>query len=458
MGVVAHISKSVKTPLLEVKGRNSLSGCIEISGAKNSALVLMAASLLTEEKVQINNVPHLTDIEVMTHILLRMGVQTKRQANSLFIDPKNLHDGVLPEKLVHSLRASFFCIGPLLAKLGQAKLPLPGGCKIGLRPVDQHIKGLRALGAIVEIQENMICAVLPAKQDRLKGTNIILDCPSVGATETILMAASLAEGTTIISNAAKEPEVQDLVAMLNLMGAQITGAGSSEIIIKGVNRLNGCSHNAIPDRIEAGTFLIAAAITRSTLLIGPVIPNHLNAVLFKLKECGCAIEEVGKDHLRIVPGELKGVNIITQPFPGFPTDLQAPFMALMATAHGKSEITETIFENRMQHVLELKKMGASIQINNSTASINGVSCLNSNSLCGGDLRSTAAIILASLAAKGTSTIKGLNHLDRGYEFFEQKLNLIGANITRYFNNSPSEIVSGCEPTKQNNLVTKENAA
>ena len=314
MGVVANISKSVPTPFLEVQGNSSLSGQIKISGAKNSALVLMAASLLTDEEIEINNVPQLTDIKVMNDILLRMGVATKREGSTLFINPRKLHQVLLPAKLVHSLRASFFCIGPLLAKLGKAKLPLPGGCKIGIRPVDQHIKGLRALGAIVQIEKDMISASLPGNKTRLNGANIILNCPSVGATETILMAASLAEGTTTIRNAAKEPEVQDLVSMLNSMGANITGAGTSEIKINGVPKLNGCSHKAIPDRIEAGTFLIAAAITKSTLSIGPVIPNHLSAVISKLKECGCDIQEQD-NYLKIIPGEIKGIEIKTEPFP-----------------------------------------------------------------------------------------------------------------------------------------------
>tara|TARA_Y100001968_G_scaffold330301_1_gene381796 strand:+ start:7963 stop:9339 length:1377 start_codon:yes stop_codon:yes gene_type:complete len=458
MGAVANISKAIRKPLLEVEGKCSLSGNIKIGGAKNSALVLMAASLLTDEEIQINNVPLLTDIKVMTDILLRMGVETKRKENKLIIDPKNLRQVILPVKLVHSLRASFFCIGPLLAKLGKAKLALPGGCKIGVRPVDQHIKGLRALGASVQIEKNMISAFIPEGKTRLDGATILLDCPSVGATETILMAASLARGTTTIKNAAKEPEVQDLVKMLNLMGAKISGAGTSKITINGVQKLNGCSHQAIPDRIEAGTFLIAAAITKSTLSIGPVIPEHLNAVINKLRECGCDIQEEKENYLKIIPSTLKAVDVITQPFPGFPTDLQAPFMALMSIAKGKSKITETIFENRMQHVLELKKMGASIKINDSTAIINGVSSLNSTALRGGDLRSTAAIILASLSAKGKSTIQGLNHLDRGYEAFEEKLNLAGANIIRYLKNSDKKNVSGCEPEKKKKVVIKEDAA
>ena len=457
MGMVANISESFQTPLLEVRGNSSLFGEIKISGAKNSALVLMAASLLTEEEIELNNIPLLTDIQVMVKILLKMRVKITREGNTLFINPKHLHPVLLPAELVHSLRASFFCIGPLLAKTGKAKLPLPGGCNIGIRPVDQHIKGLRALGASVKIEEDVISAFIPGNKNRLTSADIILDCPSVGATETILMAASLADGTTTIKNAAKEPEVQDLVKMLNQMGAKISGAGTSLIKVTGVKTLRGCSHKAIPDRIEAGTFLIAAAITQSTLEICPVIPEHLSAVINKLKECGCSIEEK-ENSLKIYPGELKGVDITTEPFPGFPTDLQAPFMALMSIADGESEIRETIFENRMQHVCELQKMGASIEIINSIAKINGVSSLKGSSLCGGDLRSTAAIILATLAAKGTSTIQGLNHLDRGYESFEDKLNFAGANISRHLNNSSNNNVSGCEPDKNKKLGINQDAA
>ncbi len=458
MGSVAPISKAIKTPHLEVEGSCSLTGRIKISGAKNSALVLMAASLLTKDKVRLNNIPSLTDIDVMGEILIRMGIEINRDDNSLFINPKGLRDALLPNELVHSLRASFFCIGPLLARLGKAKIPLPGGCQIGLRPIDEHIKGLRALGAIVEIDENIISATIPSNKKRLQAANIVLDFPSVGATETILMAATLADGTTTIENAAREPEVQDLIEMLVMMGAQIKGSGSSKLTIKGVEKLNGCIHSAIPDRIEAGTFLIAAAITRSQLVVGPVIPAHLEVVLNKLQECGCLIEEIEKNLLRIIPTQIKAVNIKTKPFPGFPTDLQAPFMALMSTANGTSEITETIFENRMQHVYELIKMGASINLNERTAQIQGVEELTGKSLMGGDLRSTAAIVLASLAAKGLSTIEGLNHLDRGYESFETKLNSIGATISRIESHTSQNIVSACELGTHNKVVIKQNAA
>ena len=458
MGSVATISKSSITPHIEVKGNCSLAGQLRVSGAKNSALVLMAASLLTKEKIQIDNIPSLTDINVMRKILLNMGVKTKKTDNSLFIDPQNLHKASLPKELVNSLRASFFCIGPLLARLGEVNLPLPGGCQIGVRPLDEHIKGLRALGALVEIKKDIVFATLPNRRKRLKGANIVLTCPSVGATETILMAATLCEGTTTINNAAQEPEIQDLGNMLNLMGAQIKGTGTSTITIVGVPNLSGCIHKVIPDRIEAGTFLIAAAITRSPLLIGPVIPDHLLAVLFKMRECGCLIQEEKKNYLSIIPQKIKAVDIITNPFPGFPTDLQAPFMALMTTATGTSQITETIFENRMQHVSELRKMGASINLNGLSAQIKGVSHLKGTSLIGGDLRSTAAIIIASLAAKGKSTVEGLNHLDRGYEDFEHKLNKVGANMIRNIKSSPKHIFNSYQLGTHDKLEINQDAA
>ena len=429
MSSVFRTIKEIKTPHLEVKGGGSLSGCLKVSGAKNSALVLLAASLLTKETIEIQNIPSLTDIDVMTKMLFYAGVKVKEHINGIKLNAKDLHYVDLPYELVHSLRASFFCIGPLLTRLGKAKVPLPGGCEIGSRPVDEHIKGLKALGANILIQHGSVKAWVANSEKRLRGAKILFNYPSVGATETILMAASLAKGTTVIKNAAKEPEIQDLAKMLNLMGAKIKGAGTSQIIIEGVNELKGCKYAVMPDRIEAGTFLIAAAITRSNILVGPVIFNHLESLLIKLEECGCKLSKEGQ-FIRIFSKDIKGVNITTQPYPGFPTDLQAPFMALMTTAKGKSTISETVFENRMQHIEQLTKLGAKIVLDHNVAHIEGVKQLKSNYVQGGDLRSTAAIILASLTAKGTSSISGLNHLDRGYERFEQKLNNAGMNIKR----------------------------
>ena len=430
MPIAASISKEIFQPHLKVKGRCQLAGKITVSGAKNSALVLMAAALLTEENVYLENVPQLTDIDGMADILSVMGVELKRPYKKLFINASNLQHIELPYELVHGLRASFFCIGPLLARLGKAKIPLPGGCQIGARPVVEHIRGLKALGAYINVEHGCVTASVPGRNRRLQGTNIVLDCPSVGATETILMAAVLAEGKTIIENAAQEPEVQDLANLLNSMGAKVKGAGGAKITIEGVKSLGGSNYTVMPDRIEAGTFLIAAAITRSSLTITSVIPEHLNAVIQKLRDAGCKIT-IDNQQITINPILLKGVDMTTQPFPGFPTDLQAPFMALMSTAEGTSIITEKIYENRMQHVSELQRMGASIRIQGNTAVIEGIPELSAAPVLGGDLRSTAAMVLASLAAKGTSKIEGLNHLDRGYEGLEEKLNKVGANIIRY---------------------------
>ncbi len=429
MSTAATISREILKPHLKIKGGCPLKGEIKISGAKNSALVLMTAALLTEEIVKLNNVPSLTDIHGMEEILSAMGVNTSNSPNGLNLQAKLLSNSEPPYQLVNGLRASFFCIGPLLGRLGRAKIPLPGGCRIGARPVAEHIKGLKALGAVVSVEHGVVSASVLGSKKRLKGAAIILDCPSVGATETILMAAVLAEGITTIENAAQEPEVQDLAKMLNKMGACISGAGGPIITIKGVQRLHGCDYTVIPDRIEAGTYLIAAAITRSKIHISPAIPEHLNAVLQKLRDCGCVIA-TEMDGITINPGELTGVDITTQPFPGFPTDLQAPFMALLATTKGTSVVTEKIYENRMQHVAELQRMGASIRLQGNTAVIEGVPQLSAAPVSGGDLRSAAAMVLASLAANGTSKVEGLNHLDRGYSNLELKLNSVGSQITR----------------------------
>ena len=430
MPIAATISSKAFKPHLKVQGNCSLSGELKVSGAKNSALVLMAASLLTEDELILENVPDLTDIAGMREILSTLGVKIKNEQNRIQIQAVGLHHVALPYDLVHVLRASFFCIGPLLARLGQAKIPLPGGCEIGARPVTEHLKGLKALGAFINFEHGVVTASVPGTRKRLHGADVVLDCPSVGATETILMAAVLADGKSSIENAAQEPEIQDLANLLNRMGARISGAGGPKITIEGVENLHGCHYKVMPDRIEAGTFLIAAAITRSFLHISPVIPEHLNALLQKLRDCGCNLQ-INKDSIEITPGEIKGIDITTQPFPGFPTDLQAPFMALMATAKGTSVITEKIYENRMQHVAELQRMGAAIRLQGNTAIVEGVPQLSAAPVYGGDLRSAAAMVLASLSAKGITKVEGLNHLDRGYTLMEEKLNQAGANILRY---------------------------
>ena len=458
MSSVATIKRKNFTPHLEVKGGHQLNGVLKVSGAKNSSLVLIAAALLTKETLLIKNVPQLTDIEVMSEILRNLGANLTKRKNSIEINSEFIHNAELPYQLVHSLRASFFCMGPLLTRLGEAKIPLPGGCNIGARPVDEHIKGLKALGAEVEINKDFVKAQVSTKNKKLLGANITLKYPSVGATETILMASCLALGKTTISNAAREPEIQDLAKMLNSMGAMVYGAGTKKITIMGVEALRGTSHSVIPDRIEAGTFLIAAAITRSPLIVGPLIPNHLSAVITKLQECGCSISHHGAHYLKIIPREISGVDITTSPFPGFPTDLQAPFMSLMATAKGSSKIKERVFEKRMQHVLELNKMGACIYLENNTAHIKGVKELIGSNVEGGDLRSSAAIILACLSAKGNSIFTGLEHLDRGYEKLEEKLTNAGSIISRKFDQTTSHSSFSSKTISEDNINTQKKAA
>ena len=430
MKAVAEVSQGSLKQRLNVSGGQKLKGTLRVSGAKNSALVLMTASLLSDETIELTNIPSLTDIDGMSAILESLGVQVNRRTDRISLTAAELSGSAPPYELVNSLRASFFSIGPLLGRLGHARVPLPGGCRIGARPVVEHIRGLKALGAVVNVEHGIVTASVPGIKKRLTGAQIVLDCPSVGATETILMAAVLADGVSTIENAAQEPEVQDLANLLNSMGAQVSGAGGPVITVKGVERLHGCNnYPVIPDRIEAGTFLMAAAITRSPLVVEPVIPEHLRAVLQKLRDCGCSIDIKGRA-VTITPSEITAVDITTQPFPGFPTDLQAPFMALMCTAKGTSVISEKIYENRLQHVAELQRMGASIRLKGSTAIVEGVAQLSAAPVTGTDLRAAAAMVLAGLSAKGITEVAGLKHLDRGYDDLEAKLSAAGAEVKR----------------------------
>ena len=416
---------------LKVESKNKISGLLNVSGAKNSALVLMAASLLTDKPLFINNVPSLADINSMSKLLISCGKDLKFDKNRLEITNRegSYSEKDLSKEIFSSLRAGFFCIGPLLTRKGKITIPLPGGCAIGERPIEEHLNGLRALGANIEIINNHVKAEIVNPIGKLTGAKIKLKCKSVGATETLIMAATLAKGDTIIENAAKEPEIKDLADMLNKMGAKIYGAGKSLILIKGVNNLSGTCHNVIPDRIEAGTLLIAAAIMRSSITIAPVVPEHIESLILKLEECGCVFSYSHPSLTINAKKELSGVKIVTSPFPGFPTDLQAPFMALMTTLNGISTIEETVFENRMQHVEELIRMGADIVLKDNIAYINGVNKLKATALTGRDLRSTAALILASLNAEGISIIQGLDHLNRGYENLTLKLNSVGTKIS-----------------------------
>jgi UDP-N-acetylglucosamine 1-carboxyvinyltransferase len=416
---------------LQISGGHSLSGHVKISGAKNSALVIMAGTLLCSGDCRIRNVPLLADVNRMGQVLSALGLRLNRDGDILDVDAREITTSKAPYELVTQLRASFFAIGPILARLGVAQMPLPGGCAIGARPVDLHVRGLQAMGAEVQIEHGICHAHVPGNNGRLSGAKIYLDTPSVGATETLMMAATLADGETIIDNAAREPEVVDLANFCNSMGAKIQGAGTSTITIVGVSKLHSTDYTIIPDRIEAGTLLIAAAITRSEILLSPVVPDHLIPVIAKLQEIGVSIIEEAKDCLRILPAKtLKAINIDTLPHPGFPTDMQAPFMALLTVAEGDSIINESVFENRLRHAGELNRLGADIRIKGNTAFVRGVPMLSGAPVIGTDLRASAALVIAGLAATGTTIVQGLHHLDRGYDRLDMKLQQLGAKVIR----------------------------
>ncbi len=416
---------------MQIWGGHPLRGHVKISGAKNAALVIMAGALLCPGDCRIRNVPLLADVDRMGQVLLALGVSLTRQGDILDINASEIKTSKAPYELVTQLRASFFAIGAILARLGVAQMPLPGGCAIGARPVDLHVRGLQAMGAEVQIEHGICNAYVPGSSRRLKGAKIYLDIASVGATENLMMAATLAEGETIIENAAREPEVVDLANFCNAMGAKIKGAGTSRIIIEGVPKLHSVDYSIIPDRIEAGTFLLAAAITRSELLLSPVAPEHLIPVIAKLRDIGVTIIEEKPEHLRILPAKtLKATDIETQYHPGFPTDMQAPFMALLTLAEGDSVINESVFENRLRHASELNRLGADIRVKGNAAFVRGVPKLSGAPVLGTDLRASAALVIAGLAAEGKTTIQGLQHLDRGYDRLDVKLQQLGAKILR----------------------------
>jgi UDP-N-acetylglucosamine 1-carboxyvinyltransferase len=416
--------------VLEITGKTPLSGEVKISGAKNSALAIMAGTLLCEGECRLRNVPSLVDISRMAEVLAALGAKISTSGDIIDLDVRNLKTAQAPYDLVSQLRASFFVIGPILARLGVAKIPLPGGCAIGSRPVDLHVKGLQAMGADVTIEHGLVDASVNNSQGRLQGAKIFLDYPSVGATETIMMAATLAEGETIIENAAQEPEVVDLANFCQSMGANISGAGTKTIVISGVARLDSVDYSIIPDRVEAGTFLVAGAITNSEITLTSVIPPHVASVISKLRTIGCQVVQETPTSLRLIPGKLTATDLETLPYPGFPTDMQAQFMALLTISEGNSVITETVFENRLRHVAELKRMGADIKTKGNAAIIYGVPVLSGAPVMATDLRASAALVLAGLAAEGTTIVQGLHHLDRGYENIEQKLRGLGAKLRR----------------------------
>ncbi|WP_083782447.1 UDP-N-acetylglucosamine 1-carboxyvinyltransferase [Nostoc punctiforme] len=427
----AKIAPEADSSVLQIWGGHPLRGHVKISGAKNAALVIMAGALLCPGDCRIRNVPLLADVDRMGQVLSALGVRLTRQGDILDINASEIKTSKAPYELVTQLRASFFAIGAILARLGVAQMPLPGGCAIGARPVDLHVRGLQAMGAEVQIEHGICNAYVPGSSRRLKGAKIYLDIASVGATENLMMAATLAEGETIIENAAREPEVVDLANFCNAMGAKIKGAGTSRIIVEGVPKLHSVDYSIIPDRIEAGTFLLAAAITRSELLLSPVAPEHLIPVIAKLRDIGVTIIEDKPEHLRILPAEtLKATDIETQYHPGFPTDMQAPFMSLLTLAEGDSVINESVFENRLRHASELNRLGADIRVKGNAAFVRGVPKLSGAPVLGTDLRASAALVIAGLAAEGQTTIQGLQHLDRGYDRLDMKLQQLGAKILR----------------------------
>jgi len=429
---------------LEIQGRSPLSGYVKISGAKNSALVVLAGSLLCSEDCRIRNVPSLVDVHRMIQILEAIGVKIQHHGDLIDVDARDIRQVMAPYDLVSQLRASFFVIGPLLTRLGVARVPLPGGCAIGARPVDLHVRGLQALGADVHIEHGTVNASISGNRRRLTGAKIYLDYPSVGATETLIMAATLADGETTIENAAQEPEVVDLANFCRAMGAKIRGAGTKTVQIVGVPNLHATDYSIIPDRIEAGTFLVAGAITRSSISLSPVIPDHLEAVLAKLQAMGAVIVAEAPNRLRIdSPGLYQATDIETLPYPGFPTDMQAQFMALMTVSEGSGVITETVFENRLRHVAELSRMGADIRVKGSHAIVRGVPILSGAPVVATDLRASAALVLAGLTANGKTTIQGLHHLDRGYERLDEKLQGLGAQIRRIQTDAPAADLVSC---------------
>ncbi len=410
-----------------IKGGNPLVGEVEIGGAKNAALPIIAASIMTDESVQVDNIPDVRDTNVLLDAMQEIGVMIKRNnRHSVSINASQVHDYVVDGDNIRKIRASYYFIGALLAKYKNAEVALPGGCDIGCRAIDQHIKGFRALGAEVVIEYGLI----KAHAERLRGSHIYMDVVSVGATINIMMVAAMAEGTTIIENAAKEPHVVDLANFLNSMGANIKGAGTDVIRIKGVHSLHGTEYAIIPDQIEAGTFMFAAAITKGDITVKNVIPKHLESITAKLLEIGCEIEE-SDDAVRVVAAKpLRHTQVKTLPYPGFPTDMQPQITVALALSTGTSIVTESIFENRFKYVDELIRMGANIKVEGNTAIVNGVAKYTGASISAPDLRAGAALVLAALAAEGYSCVEDIHYIQRGYEDFHLKLQSLGAQIEK----------------------------
>lgn len=414
---------------LKIIANGKLYGEITVSGAKNAALPLMCAGLLTNGTLRLKNVPMLADVKTTQKLLQGMGARVMTDNISEFeINGSTVENTCAPYDLVRTMRASILVLGPTLARFGQAQVSLPGGCAIGARPVDQHLKGLESMGAIIEIEHGYVKATVP--NGKLKGARIVMDMVTVGGTENLLMAATLAEGTTVLENCAVEPEVVDLAECLVKMGANIQGIGTPTMTVIGVNELHGAEHSVVPDRIEAGTFLCAVAMTGGKVVLRHAAPHTMQAVLDKLTEAG-AIIEAGEDWISIdMPQRAKAVNIRTAEHPAFPTDMQAQFMALNAVAEGMSRVTETIFENRFMHVPELNRMGAHIAVEGNTAVVEGVDSLSGATVMATDLRASASLVIAGLVAEGETIVEQIYHLDRGYENIEKKLGGVGARIER----------------------------
>jgi UDP-N-acetylglucosamine 1-carboxyvinyltransferase len=412
---------------LVIHGGVPLSGEIRVSGAKNAALPLLCASLLTREPLTLSNVPHLNDVTTMLRLLAQLGAEVSLDDRlGVTLRAERLSEPLAPYELVKTMRASILVLGPLLARCGEARVSLPGGCAIGLRPVDQHIKGLEALGAEIEVEQGYIAA----RAKRLKGARIVMNLVTVTGTENLMMAACLAQGTTVLENAAREPEVMDLARCLCAMGARIGGAGTDVITIEGVASLRGAAHRIMPDRIETGTFLVAAAATGGRVTLHGTDAGILDAVLDKLREAGSDLHSAHGSISLAMKGRPKSVNVRTAPYPAFPTDMQAQLMALDATADGTAVITETIFENRFMHALEMQRLGAHIEISGNTAVVRGVEKLQGATVMATDLRASASLVVAGLAAQGETTVERIYHLDRGYERIEEKLAQLGARIRR----------------------------
>ena len=411
---------------LSIQGGVALAGEVRVAGAKNAALPILTASLLTAAPLTVANVPSLNDVRTMLQLLERMGVRARRDGHTVHLDAAQVTDPVAPYELVKTMRASVLALGPLVARFGEARVSLPGGCAIGERPVDLHIKGLEAMGAEVSIDAGYI----HARAKRLKGARLFMDTVTVTGTENLMMAASLAEGETVLENAAREPEVVDLARCLIAMGARIRGHGTDEIVVEGVRSLGGATHAVMADRIEAGTFLAAAAASRGRVTLTHAPVASLDAVIEKLREAGAEVTVAGDRVSLAMPRRARSVSVRTAPHPGFPTDMQAQFIALNSTAEGTAFVTETIFENRFMHVQELRRLGAKIEVEGNTAFVHGVERLEGARVMATDLRASASLVIAGLVAEGETVIDRIYHLDRGYERIEERLGQLGARIMR----------------------------